>query len=97
MKKIIFLKQKELVEAISAEDRSKLVIGGYVKDDHLHMIRADKCEMVLPISWFAPAGDGTAADFSQLSFEDHGQTIKCGDYEACAEFALSQAKASDAV
>jgi hypothetical protein len=39
----------------------------------------------VPLSFFAPSGDGTAPDFSKVRLDDYGHTVCFGDYEAATD------------
>ncbi len=85
-----FLPAEELAEALAAENRQDLFIGGNV--DHasrtMTLWRGDLTSLTVPFSAFERSGDGTTPDFKRLACTDFGQTIRLGEYEAAADAIL---------
>lgn len=85
-----FLPAEELAEALMADHRGDLFLGGSV--DHatetITLWRGDLKPLVVPFSAFEASGDGTRPDFRQFAVIDSGQTIRLGEYEAAADALL---------
>lgn len=85
-----FLEPEELAEALGAENRSDLFIGGSV--DHgtgtITLWRGDLDTLTVPFSAFEESGDGVKPEFDKFSVIDYGQTIRLGKYEAAADAVL---------
>lgn len=86
-----FLPLDQLSEVLSAPERKKrdLFIGGAVDmpSHTLVLVRGDCDNVVAPLSIFRPSGNAHP-DFDRFELDDHGQTIRFGDYEASADFVL---------
>ncbi|MGD9645844.1 MAG: helix-turn-helix domain-containing protein [Pirellulales bacterium] len=62
--------------------RDRFIGGAYDADSAtVALTRGDLETITVPTSVFQPSGTGKP-DFSRLAFDDFGQTIKLGDYEA---------------
>lgn len=81
---------EQLAEVIAARNRSDLLIGGEVdREGGLALFyRGDFSPVLVPLTAFRTSGDETEPDFSRFSIEDHGQTIRFGEYEASTESIL---------
>ncbi|MEX2171994.1 MAG: helix-turn-helix transcriptional regulator [Pirellulales bacterium] len=85
-----FLPGEELAEALTAENRSELFIGGAV-DHQCNMMtlwRGNLDSLVVPFTAFPPSGDGTAPNFDDFAVADYGQTVQLGKYEAATDAIL---------
>lgn len=85
-----FLPDEELGEALAAENRRDLFIGGTVDKDSetVTFWRGDLDSLIVPLSSFPPSGDGVAPDFDALALSDFGQTVEFGQYEAAVDAVL---------
>ena len=87
-----WLPPEELGEALSAENRSELFIGGSVdhQSETITLLRGGgkRRSLTVPFTAFEPSGTGTRPDFHRFSLTDCGQTIRLGDYEAAADAIL---------
>ncbi|HUY87253.1 MAG TPA: helix-turn-helix domain-containing protein [Pirellulales bacterium] len=85
-----FLPPEELAEALQAENRADLFIGGGADraSKTLTLWRGNLQSLTVPFSAFERSGDGLVPDFGKCSVTDYGQTIRLGDYEAAAEAIL---------
>lgn len=85
-----FLDPEELAEALHADHRADLFIGGSVdrRAQTLTLWRGNLEPLTVPFSAFPESGDGTLPNFDRFGVADYGQTIKLGDYEAAAEAVL---------
>ncbi|MSU77606.1 MAG: XRE family transcriptional regulator [Gemmataceae bacterium] len=57
----------------------------------MSFIRGDCQPLVVPFSFFEPAGDGTKPDFSNVRITNFGRAVALGDYEASADAILYEA------
>jgi hypothetical protein len=82
-----WLPVEELVTVLSGNDAANRFIGGAVdaETETVALVRGNRETMVLPFSFFEPAGDGVKPDFSKLSSTDYGRTVAFGEYEASAD------------
>ena len=82
-----WLPVEELVTVLSGDDAANRFIGGAVdaETETVALVRGDRETMVLPFSFFEPAGDGVKPDFRKLSLTDYGHTVALGAYEASAD------------
>ena len=85
-----FLPPEELAEALAAENRSDLLIGGTVDSENavVTLWRGDLRSLAVPFSAFAPSGDGLQPDFKAFSVRDYGHTVRLGEYEAATDAIL---------
>lgn len=85
-----FLPAGELAEALAAENRSDLFVGGNVDlaTETLTLWRGDLTPLTVPFTAFETSGDGTAPDFARFSVIDCGQTVRLGEYEAATDALL---------
>jgi hypothetical protein len=83
----------ELAEALAADRRADLLIGGYadMENQTLTLVRGDLRRLSVPLSMFVPSGTGETPDPSRLAFTDCGNTVRLGDYEAAADAILYEA------
>jgi hypothetical protein len=85
-----FLAPEELAEALQADERGDLFIGGSVDKttETITLWRGTLDTLTVPFSAFAASGDGVKPDFGKFSLVDYGQTIRLGKYEAAADAVL---------
>lgn len=85
-----FLEPVELAEALTADNRSDLFIGGLVDDsaETITLWRGNLERLTVPYSAFPKSGDGIKPDFARFKVADYGQTISFGGYEAAADAVL---------
>jgi DNA-binding Xre family transcriptional regulator len=85
-----FLSKGELGEALAAENRGDLIIGGTVDKANktVTLWRGNLRSLVVPFSAFPRSGDGIDPDFGVFSVTDCGHTVRFGDYEAAADAIL---------
>jgi DNA-binding Xre family transcriptional regulator len=85
-----FLLPRELAQALSADNRADLFIGGSVdrSTETVALWRGNLEVLTVPFSAFPESGDGVRPDFGRLAFADGGQTIRLGAYEAAADAVL---------
>lgn len=85
-----FLPADELLEALAAENREDLFIGGSVdpSSQTITLWRGSLEPLIVPFTAFEVSGDGTAPDFRRFSVTDSGQTVRLGEYEAAADALL---------
>jgi len=85
-----FLPADELAEALEAENRADLFIGGSVdhRSQTITLWRGHLEPLTVPFTAFEKSGDGTEPDFKRFSVTDCGQTIRLGNYEAAADAVL---------
>lgn len=78
---------EELLEVISSKDASNYVIGCQADQTtgSLTLIRGDLSKLAVPFSAFRQSGTGTSPDFTKISVDDFGQTIRFGEYEASVD------------
>ena len=81
----------ELAEVLSApvETAGDVFIGASLDHPSRTMVldRGDFRRLVVPFSLFTPAATATP-DFNRFELDDHGLTLRFGDYEAAADFVL---------
>lgn len=82
-----WLPLEELISVLGLADAADRFIGGTAdaRSETLALVRGNLETLVVPFEFLEPSGDKTRPDFSRLAFEDHGQTIVLGDYEASAD------------
>lgn len=85
-----FLDRAELIEAIKADNREDVFIGGTVDgaDEVVIFYRGNLSRMAVPFSWFIRPRETDRPDFSTLGLADHGQTVRLGRFEASADAIL---------
>ena len=85
-----FLPQEELAEALSADNRHELFIGGTVdkESETVTLWRGNLEALVVPFSACPASGAGVAPDFDDFAVTDYGQTVRFGKYEAAADAIL---------
>ncbi len=85
-----FLEPEELAEALTADNRSDLFIGGLVDDstETITLWRGNLDRLTVPYSAFQDSKDGIRPDFTRFKVTDYGQTVSFGDYEAAADAIL---------
>lgn len=79
-----FLEPEELDEALEADGRADLFIGGSVDKatETITLWRGNLDTLTAPFSAFDESGDGVQPDFEKFTVIDYGQTIRLGKYEA---------------
>lgn len=81
------LKDKELKELAPFSPTAKryLIVAGYSDflRQQLVLFRADGKSVIAPFDMFKPSGTSNP-NFYELEIIDYGNTIKLGEYEACA-------------
>lgn len=82
-----FLEPEELAEALQADARADLFIGGSVDraTETITLWRGNLDTLTVPFSAFEESGDGLRPDFGKFTLIDYGQTIRLGKYEAAAD------------
>jgi DNA-binding XRE family transcriptional regulator len=90
-----FLPREELADAIAADNRADLFIGGAVDkaSESITLWRGDLSSLVVPFLSFPPSGDGIKPDFDEFSVTDYGQTVRLGKYEAASDVILYESDA----
>jgi DNA-binding Xre family transcriptional regulator len=85
-----FLEPAELAEALQADERADLFIGGSVDraTETITLWRGNLDTLTVPFSAFEESGDGVQPDFGKFSLIDYGQTVRLGKYEAAADALL---------
>jgi DNA-binding XRE family transcriptional regulator len=85
-----FLPNDELAEALAAENRKDLFIGGTIDQasETLTLWRGNLDSLVVPFSAFSVSGDGVTPNFEQFSVRDYGHTVRLGEYEAATDAVL---------
>lgn len=85
-----FLDRAELVEAICADNRTDLFIGGAVNvaDEVVILYRGNLARLVVPFPWFNRPRIAESPDFSAFGVADHGQTVRFGGFEASTDAIL---------
>lgn len=85
-----FLPTDEMLEALTAANRTDLLIGGSADPASrtLTLIRGDLKPLVVPFSMFPRTVKGVKPDFARFALLDHGQTVKLGAYEASTDAIL---------
>jgi hypothetical protein len=95
-KEIIVLSQhsvlpiEELFEVRRHKNPENYVIGGQI-DESTHtltLVRGNLSRLVVPLSTFKTSGDGVTPNFNNFTVDDHGQTLKFGEYEAAVDSVL---------
>ncbi len=85
------LPAEQLIEVLlePKEKTRDLCIGGLVdtKTNTLALVRGDLTRLIVPLSIFRPSGT-SKPDFRRFEIDDHGQTVRFGDYEAGVDFVL---------
>jgi hypothetical protein len=82
-----WLPMEQLLTVVVAGDATDRFIAGAVDSVSrtVALVRGDRSTVLVPFSYFHPAGDGAKPDFKQLALNDYGNTIRLGDYEASAD------------
>lgn len=90
-----FLEPEELAEALKADSRADLFIGGSVDKvtETITLWRGNLDTLTVPFSAFEESGDGVKPDFGRFAVTDYGQTIRLGKYEAAADAVLYECDA----
>ena len=85
-----FVPTSELLEILTAENSSDLLIGGTVdqRSETLTLVRGNFEPLVVPLSIFKSTPAGVEPDFSRLKIIDLGQAVQFGDYESSADAIL---------
>ena len=85
-----FLPSNELAEALEAENKADLFIGGSVdrSSETITLWRGCLTPLTVPFSAFEKSRDGIEPDFAKFEVTDFGQTVRLGRYEAAADAIL---------
>lgn len=77
-------------EALAADNARDLALGAVsLSERHVVVVfRGNLTRIVVPWSWFRPAGDGTAPDFGGVEVIDGGLTLRLGRYESAMNAVL---------
>ena len=88
----VTLPQDELAEALAAENRADLFVGGLVdhSSEMVTLLRGNLETLAVPFSAFPTSGDGIAPDFNDFAVTDCGQTVRFGEYEAASDAILDE-------
>lgn len=80
----------QLATLMAAKNRKDLLVGGEIDQDGglALFYRGDFSPVLVPLTAFPTSGDGITPDFGRFSIEDHGQTVRFGEYEASTESIL---------
>lgn len=86
----LFLDRSELFDAICADERDDLFIGGTVDtaDEVVVLYRGNLARLAVPFSWFKRPRMMERPDFEVFDVIDHGQTVRFGRFEASADAIL---------
>jgi DNA-binding Xre family transcriptional regulator len=89
MDAIRLLAGEELVEALSAENRHDVFVGGAVDrvDEVVVLYRGSLDRLSVPFGWFRREG-AERPDFGALRITDHGQTLELGGLGVAADAVL---------
>ena len=79
----------QLAKAVTADEAQDVFIGGLVDSNVnlIALIRGNLDRLVAPLSLFTPSGKARP-NFQKLEFDDYGNTIRFGSYEASADAVL---------
>jgi len=82
--------RSELLEALTAPNRSDLFIGGAVDAAAkvITLIRGDLDSVVVPFDWFKAGPASARPNFGDFEIIDSGQTVRLGEFEASADAVL---------
>jgi hypothetical protein len=85
-----FLPPEELAEALCADNKAELFIGGSIDPDSETMTlwRGHLEPLTVPFTAFPPSGDGIVPDFSAFAVTDYGHSVRLGAYEAATDVLL---------
>ena len=88
----VTLPQDELAEALAAENRADLFVGGLLdhSSEMVTLLRGNLKTLAVPFSAFPMSGDGIVPDFDDFAVTDSGQTVRFGEYEAAADAILDE-------
>lgn len=88
----VTLPQDELAEALAAENRADLFVGGLLdhSSEMVTLLRGNLETLAVPFSAFPTSGDGIIPHFDDLAVADCGQTVCFGDYEAASDAILDE-------
>lgn len=89
--KISLLTKDELVEVLAADNKSELLIAGWVDQERhkVHLIKANLEKFAVPFAVFPPSGRAIA-NFEDFEIIDYGQTVRLGEYEAAVDAILEE-------
>ena len=94
MRGVAVLPRSQLAEVMSrpAHERAELAVAGAVVPGGLALVLVlgDLRAVTVPLSIFQPSGCAPP-DFDRLALDDHGNTVRLGEYEADVGFALRAA------
>ena len=82
--------QTDLLEALTAPNRSDLFIGGAVDAaaKAIILIRGNLDSLVVRFDWFGSTSGRTRPNFKKFEVTDSGQTVRLGDFEASTDAIL---------
>jgi hypothetical protein len=82
--------QTDLLEALTAPNRSDLIIGGAVDAPAkaVILIRGNLDSLVVRFDWFSSTSGRTRPNFKRFDVTDSGQTVRLGDFEASTDAIL---------
>lgn len=85
-----FMPAEELAEALNAENRGNLFIGGFVNKANktITFWRGNFESLTVPFSAFVGLSGRTKPNFASFAVIDCGQTVQLGDYEAAVDAIL---------
>ncbi len=85
-----FLPPDELAEVLAAGNKAELFIGGIIdpNSETMTLWRGNVEPFTVPLTAFAPSGDGIGPDFSAFAVTDYGHSIRLGAYEAASDALL---------
>ena len=79
-----------LVEALGADNRADLFIGGEVirARSEVLLYRGNFEPLTVPLQWFASSPNSPEPDPAAFAVTDYGQTVRLGSYEASTDAIL---------
>ena len=88
----VTLPQDEFAEALAAENRADLFVGGLLdhSSEMVTLLRGNLETLAVPFSAFPTSGDGIVPDFDNFAVTDCGQTVRFGEYEAASDAILDE-------
>ena len=84
------LPSDELVEALGADNRADLFIGGEVigARSEVLLYRGNLEPLTVPLQWFGSRPNSPEPDPAAFAVTDYGQTVRLGSYEASTDAIL---------
>lgn len=90
-----FLPLAELLDVLSAPpaETAGLFIAGVadMESQTLALTRGNLKTVTVPFAMFQPSATGIEPDFSRLTLDDYGHTVRLGEYEASSDAILYEA------